>query len=65
MAIKESRKTEEVKLEPLVDLLEEQDERMQELFAKAINLFVAPGSDELDDRVKQDRLKQAIEDSLK
>lgn len=65
MAKKDIGKSEEVQLEPLVDLLADQDEKMQELFTKAINLFVAPGADELDDRVKEDRLKQAIEDSLK
>lgn len=65
MAQKGTADSEDVQLEPLVDLLAEQDGSMQELFTKAINLFVAPGADELDDRVKVDRLKQAIEDSLK
>ena len=52
-------------VDSLVDLLENQDEQMRDLFAKTINLFVCPGAEELDDRVKEDQLKKAIEDSLK
>lgn len=55
----------ELKIDTLHDLLESQDEPMQSLFAKTINLFVCPGAEELDDRVKEDQLKKAIEDSLK
>ena len=55
----------ELKVDSLLDLLENQDEQMRDLFAKAINLFVCPGAEELDDRVKEDQLKKAIEDSLK
>jgi len=38
---------------------------MKELFAKAINMYVSPGAEELADREKEDQLKKAIEDSLK
>jgi hypothetical protein len=55
----------ELKVDSLIVLLENQDERMQTLFSKAINLYVAPGADDLDDRVKEDRLKQAVEESFK
>lgn len=49
----------------LENLLQDQDEQMRDLFAKTINLFVCPGADELDDRIKEDQLKKAIEDSIK
>jgi hypothetical protein len=52
-------------VDSLLDLVKAQDEEMQTLFAKTINLFVSPGAEELDDRVKEDQLKKAIEDSLK
>lgn len=52
-------------VDSLLELIENQDEQMKDLFAKAINLFVCPGAEELDDRVKEDQLKKAIEDSLK
>ena len=55
----------ELKVDSLLDLLESQDEPMRELFAKTLNLFVCPGAEDLDDRVKEDQLKKAIEDSLK
>jgi len=55
----------ELKVDSLIVLLENQDERMQTLFSKAINLYVAPGADDLDDRVKEDLLKQAVEESFK
>ena len=50
-------------VDSLLVLLESQDEQMRDLFAKAINLYVAPGAEDLGD--KEDRLKQFIEDSLK
>lgn len=37
---------------------------MRALFSKAINFYVCPGAEDLDDRVKQDRLRQAVEESL-
>lgn len=52
-------------VDSLEGLLENQDGQMRVLFAKTINLFVCPGAEELDDRVKEDQLKKAIEDSLK
>jgi len=48
----------------LFDLLDQQDEAMQELFAKALNLYVSPGADARSESEKLDRLKQAIEDSM-
>jgi hypothetical protein len=56
--------TAELKVDSLLDLLENQDESMRNLFAKALNLYVCPGAEDLDDRVKEDQLKKAIEDSL-
>lgn len=52
-------------VDSLLVLLESQDEQMRDLFAKAINLYVAPGAEDLGDKIKEDRLKQFIEDSLK
>lgn len=54
----------QLEVDSLRELLESQDEQMQDLFAKTINLFVCPGAEELDDRVKEDQLKKAIEESL-
>lgn len=56
--------TEELKVDALVDLLAQQDEQMQTLFAKAINLFVAPGADQMSDDEKVARLRDAVEQSL-
>ncbi len=52
-------------VDSLESLLKSQDEEMRDLFVKTINLFVCPGAEEQDDRVKEDQLKKAIEDSLK
>ncbi len=54
-----------VAVDQLTELLDQQDKKMQELFAKAINLFVAPGAADMTDREKVDRLRKAIDDSLK
>jgi hypothetical protein len=54
----------EIQITPLIDLLEEQDEAMRVLFAKALNLYISPGADTASESEKLDRLKQAIEDSL-
>ena len=55
----------DIEITSLLDLLDDQDEPMQSLFAKALNLYVSPGADATPERVKEDSLKQAIEDSLK
>jgi hypothetical protein len=52
-------------VDELSKLLAGQDAAMKELFAKAINMYVSPGAEELADREKEDQLKKAIEDSLK
>ena len=49
----------------LLELLNQEDEKMKVLFAKAMNLFVAPGASDKGDREKVDRLRQAVEASLK
>ena len=54
----------EIQITPLIDLLEEQDEAMRVLFAKALNLYISPGADAASESEKLDRLKQAVEDSL-
>lgn len=48
----------------LIDLLEQQDPGMKGLFAKAINLYAAPGSGGQTDREKQEQLRLAVEQSL-
>lgn len=48
----------------LVELLEQQDAGMRNLFAKAINLYAAPGSGGQTDREKQEQLRLAVEQSL-
>ena len=65
MAKRSSPPSDQFAVDDLSRLLDDQDEQMRELFAKTINLFVCPGAEELDDRVKEDQLKKAIEDSLK
>ncbi len=54
----------EAATESLMELLEEQDEQMQKLFAKVLNLFVAPESGEIVYREKIDRMRKAVDDSL-
>ena len=49
----------------LLELLGKEDEKMKELFAKTMNLFVAPGASDKGEREKIDRLRQAVEASLK
>jgi hypothetical protein len=48
----------------LLNLLDEQDEDMRKLFAKALNLYVSPGANATSDKEKEDSLRQAIEKSL-
>lgn len=54
----------QLRLHPLMDLLEQQDPAMRRLFAKALNIYVSPGAEALPEKEKLDRLKQAIEESL-
>ena len=54
-----------MKIDSLVGLLEQQDDAMRTLFAKAINLYVAPNSDGTLPKEKAERLKQFVEDSLR
>ncbi len=54
----------EVQIDSLVDLLDEQDDAMRRLFAKALNLYVSPGADAAPEKEKLDQLKRAIEESL-
>jgi hypothetical protein len=54
----------ELEVDSLINLLKSQDEQMQVLFAKAINLYVAPGTDQMSDGEKVERLREAIEQSL-
>lgn len=54
----------EAATESLMELLDGQDEQMQKLFAKVLNLFVAPESGEIVYREKVDRMRKAVDDSL-
>lgn len=54
----------EAATESLIELLEEQDEQMQKLFAKVLNLFVAPESGQIVYREKLDRMRKAVDDSF-
>jgi len=45
-----------LRLGPLMDLLEAQDPALRRLFAKALNIDVAPGAEALAEREKLDRL---------
>lgn len=55
----------QVEMSPLLNLLQQQDEALRSLFATALNLHVSPGAEALPTREKHDRLKQAIEASLR
>lgn len=48
----------------LIELLEQQDEEMEDLFVKAINLYAAPNAGGLSEREKLDHLRLAVEKSL-
>ena len=54
----------EAAVESLKELPNQQDDKMRELFAAAINLFVAPGAADTVNREKVDRLRKAVDDSL-
>ena len=51
-------------IESLTGLLDKQDDEMEELFVKAINLYAAPGSGGGNEREKLDQLRLAVEQSL-
>jgi hypothetical protein len=51
-------------LDSIEAFLEDQDNGMRSLFAKALNLFVAPGMDGVPEREKLDQLRQAIDESI-
>ncbi len=55
----------QVEISPLVDMLDEQDEAVRTLFAKALNLFLSPGAEQSSESEKIDRLKKAVEESLR
>lgn len=54
----------EIQINSLLDLLDEEDDGMRQLFAKALNLYVSPSADAMSDSDKLGRLKQAIEQSM-
>jgi len=54
----------EIRIDPLVDLLNQQDDTMRHLFVRALNLYVSPGADATPEKEKRDQLKRAIRESL-
>jgi hypothetical protein len=54
----------ELEVDSLLDLVEGQDEQMRALFAKAINLYVAPGAEQMSEEEKTALLRQAVEQSI-
>ncbi len=62
--LERARNEQEFQITNLVELLEQQDAGMRNLFAKAINLYAAPGSGGQTDREKQEQLRLAVEQSL-
>jgi hypothetical protein len=64
MSKRETSAANELEVNSLLDLLQSQDEQMRSLFAKAINLYVAPDADQMSDNEKVVRLREAIEQML-
>ena len=64
MSKRETSAANDLEVNSLLDLLQSQDEQMRSLFAKAINLYVAPGADQMSDNEKVVRLREAIEQML-
>ena len=60
----QANKGQDFQIESLIGLLENQDDEMEELFVKAINLYAAPGSGGGNEREKLDQLRLAVEQSL-
>ncbi len=60
----QANKGQDFQIESLIGLLENQDDEMEELFVKAINLYAAPGSGGENEREKLDQLRLAVEQSL-
>lgn len=51
-------------IEALVRLLDREDESMRRLFAKALNIYVSPGSEARTEKEKVEQLKRAILESV-
>jgi hypothetical protein len=60
----QANKGQDFQIASLIELLEQQDEEMENLFVKAINLYAAPGSGGQSEREKVDQLRLAVEQSL-
>jgi hypothetical protein len=51
-----------IEIDSIEDLLAKHDDGMRELFALALNLFVAPGMEGVPAKEKLDRLRQAVDE---
>jgi hypothetical protein len=60
----QANKGQDFQIDSLTGLLEQQDEEMEDLFVKAINLYAAPGSGGQTEREKLDQLRLFVEQSL-
>jgi hypothetical protein len=60
----QANKGQDFQIDSLTGLLDQQDEEMEDLFVKAINLYAAPGSGGQTEREKLDQLRSFVEQSL-
>jgi hypothetical protein len=60
----QANKGQDFQIDSLTGLLDQQDEEMEDLFVKAINLYAAPGSGGQTEREKLDHLRLFVEQSL-
>ena len=51
-----------IEIDSIEDLLAEHDDGMRELFAKALNLFVAPGMEGVPTKERLDLLRKAVDE---
>ncbi len=51
-------------VDSLVDLIQQQDPKMQQLFSTALNIFASPGARREAPEEKEEQLRKAIEASV-
>jgi hypothetical protein len=53
-----------LRVDSMVDLIQQQDPKMQQLFSMALNIFASPGARKVAPEEKQEQLRKAIEASV-
>ena len=62
---KNTDKPGEIEIASLRELLNQHDDGMSKLFARALNIYAAPDMEGVPDKERLDRLRHAVDESLK